>query len=81
MIYLIVFLFFAVPAAAVIFFAVSLFGFLSANGKNKRQPGGIDRQILKKRKITLIISSAAAFVLVSAMTTFLVLLNLAIANM
>lgn len=81
MLYLVEFLYFVIPFAAIIFFVVSLCQYLSAKKQNKRQPGSVSPQTLKNRKILLIVSSVIAGVLVAILITFVALLFMAVAFM
>lgn len=81
MLYLMEFLYFAIPVAAIIFFVVSLCMYLSAKKQNKRQPGSVSSQTIKNRKILLIVSSVIAGVLVTILIAFIALLFMAVAFM
>ena len=81
MLYLIEFLYFAIPVSAVIFFVVSLCQYVSAKKQNKRQPGSVSPQIVKSRRIRLILSSVIAGVLVTVVLAFTALLFMAVAFM
>ena len=73
---LIVFLFFALPAAAVIWFVVSLVGFFKARARREAQP---DR--FKGWRRSLIASAIVAFILVGLCLGILLLLVAALAHM
>ena len=81
MLYLMEFLYFAIPVAAIIFFVVSLCMYLSAKKQNKRQPGSVSSQTIKNRKILLIVSSVIPGVLVTILIAFIALLFMAVAFM
>lgn len=81
MLYLMEFLYFAIPAAAIIFFVVSLCLYLSARKQNKRQPGSVSPRTLKNRKIMLIVSSVIAGVLAAIVIAFIALMFMAVAFM
>lgn len=81
MLYLMEFLYFAIPAAAIIFFVVSLCLYLAAKKQNKRQPGSVSLQTLKSRKIMLIVSSVIAGVLAAIVIAFIALMFMAVAFM
>ena len=81
MFYLIQALYFILPAASVVFFAVSLVRFLTARRKNKRIPGTFSEQQMKNRQICLVISSVIAGLFVLVIAAFAVLLFMAIAFM
>ena len=81
MLYLLEFLYVAIPVAAIIFFVVSLCMYLSAKKQNKRQPGSVSSQTIKNRKILLIVSSVIAGVLVTILIAFIALLFMAVAFM
>ena len=73
---LIIFLFFALPAAAVIWFVVSLVGFFKAKALREEQP---DR--FRRWRNNLIASAVTAFILVSLCVGIVVLLMAAVAHM
>ena len=50
-------LYYIIPAAALIFFGISLFRYLYAKHKNKRTPGTYSEAQIKSRKVWLIVSS------------------------
>ena len=81
MLYLMEFLYFAIPVAAIIFFVVSLCMYLSAKKQNKRQPGSVSSQTIKNRKILLILSSVISGVLVTILIAFIALLFMEVAFM
>ena len=73
---LIIFLFFALPASAVIWFIVSLVGFFAARKQREEQP---DR--FKRWRRSLIASAIVAGVLVAFCVGIIVLLVAALAHM
>jgi len=79
--YLISFLYIAIPVGAVLFFAVSLFQFLSAKKQNRQQPGSIPPEKLKSLKFRLILSAVIAGVLAAIVIGFIILLFFAVAYM
>jgi len=81
MLYLMEFLYFAIPVAAIIFFVVSLCLYLSAKKQNKLQPGSVSAQTLRSRKIMLIVSSVIAGVLAVVVFAFVALMFMAVAFM
>ncbi len=81
MLYLMEFLYFAIPVAAIIFFVVSLCLYFSAKKQNKLQPGSVSTQTLRFRKTMLIVSSVIAGVLVVVFLAFVALLFMAVAFM
>ncbi|MBR2338494.1 MAG: hypothetical protein IKA63_03400 [Clostridia bacterium] len=81
MFYLIEFLFFAIPLAAIAFFIVSLVLYCSARKQNKRQPGSVSAETMKLRKVLLIVSSVIVGVLLSMLIGLCALLYMAVAFM
>ncbi|NLE14225.1 MAG: hypothetical protein GX628_11185 [Clostridiales bacterium] len=81
MAYIISALFLLIPAAAAAYFGVSLFRFLQARSKNKKQPGSYAERQLKERKIHLIVSSVIFGTLLTVVVSFWLLLLTAIAFM
>lgn len=81
MLFLMEFLYFAIPIAAIIFFVVSLWLYLSAKKQNKRQPGSVSTSTLKSRKIMLVVSSVIAAILAMVVIAFIALLFMAVAFM
>ena len=75
------FLFFGIPAAAVMFFAISLFRFCYAKYKNKKNPGSYSVGQIKTRKVLLIVSSVIAGLLAAIIIGFIILLMTAVAFM
>ena len=74
-------LFWLVPISAVVFFVVSLCMYLSAKRKNKREAGSVPENVLKARKIALIVSSVVFGLLLAAVIALALLLYMAIAYM
>ena len=74
-------IFFAVPAALLVFFGVSLYRYRTAVKQNKRTPDTFPPEEIKKRKTLLIISSVTAAVLVAVVVGFIAMLFMAIAFM
>jgi len=81
MLYLMEFLYFAIPAATIGWFVVSLCLYFSARNKYKRQPGSVSSRVMKTRKIMLIVSSVIAGILTAVFLAFIVLLYMAVAFM
>lgn len=79
--YIISALYYIIPAAAILFFAVSLFRYLYAKHKNKRTPGTYSDSQIKSRKICLIVSSVIAGILVVVVLAFIGLMMMAVAFM
>lgn len=76
--YLTTALFCGIPIAAIVFFVVSLCRFLSASKRNKLQPGSVDEQTIKTRKILLIVASVIAGILVAIVLSMVALLYMAV---
>ena len=76
-----IFLFFAIPTAALIAFVVSLCRYFSAKKKNILSPGTYAADELKKRKTALIVWGIIAGILVAMVVGIIVLLFTAIAFM
>lgn len=74
-------LFYGLPLAALIFFAVSLILFLSARRQNKREPDSVDPTVLHTRRLMLIVSSVIAGAFAAVIVAFAVLLFTAVAFM
>ena len=77
----IMFLFFGIPAAAIVFFIVSLCLYCSAKRKSWKQPGSVVVRRLKNYKIMLIVSSVIVGVLLSVVLGFIVLISMGVAFM
>ena len=74
-------LYYLIPAAALIFFGVSLLRFCYAKYKNKRMPGKYSAEQMKSRKLCLIVSSVIAGILAAVVLAFVGLLMMAVAFM
>ncbi len=81
MLYLSQFIYYAIPAAAIVFFFVSLFRFLSAKKKNRLEPGSVSRESMRLRTIMLILSSVIAGVLLAVVIGIVLLMMMAVAYM
>lgn len=81
MVYLSEIIYYAIPAAAVLFFFISLFRYLSGRHRNRRQPGSVSEQSMRTRRILLIISSVIAGILVAFVAALIALMMLAVAYM
>ena len=79
--YLMLFLFFGVPLAAIMFFAVSLVRYCAARKMERCEPGSVGPEGLKQRKTLLIVSAVIAGVLMAADVAVVVLFYMAIAYM
>lgn len=74
-------LFLAIPLMTLIFFVVSLCEYLSARKREKREPGSVSPEEMKRRKTMLIVSSVIAGVLLAIVVGFVGLLYMAVAFM
>ena len=74
-------LYYGVPLAAVLMFAVSLYRYHMARHKNKRCPGTFSYAEIRRRKIMLIISAVVFGVLALIVLAFIALLMMAVAFM
>ncbi len=74
-------LFFGVPIAAVLFFGVSLWRFLSAKGANKKAPGTYTEKQLAALRLVLILASVIAGVICVIVVGFICLMFMAVAFM
>ena len=74
-------LFFAIPAAMILFFGISLYRYRSAVSKNKANPGTFAPEEVKKRKTCLIVALVIAGVLAIVVIGFIALLFMAVAYM
>ena len=74
-------LYYIIPAAALIFFGISLFRCCYAKHKNKRAPGTYTPEQMKSRKICLVISSVIAGIMAVVILSFIGLLMMAVAFM
>ena len=81
MFYLMVFLYFAIPIASVVFFVKSLVSLLRALRDHREEPDSISPKTLKGLKIRMIIAAIVMTVLLTVTIGFAVLLVLAIAYM
>lgn len=79
--YLSKYIFFGIPLAAILFFIISLFRYICAKIKNKKEPGSFGTEEMKKRKILLIVSSVIVGVLVAVVVAFVVMIYMAVAYM
>ncbi len=79
--YIISVLYYIIPAAALLFFGISLFCYHYAKYKNKRSPGTYSDEQIKSRKICLIVSSVIAGILAVVVLAFIGLLMMAVAFM
>lgn len=75
------FLFLGVPAILIVLFFVSLFLYVSAKQQNRKAPGTVPPEVLKRRKIFLIVFAVIAGVIVVVFAGVAALLFLAIAFM
>lgn len=78
---LIEFLYYFIPAASLIFFAVSLIRYLTAKRKNKRAPGSFSDAQISARRICLIVSSIIAGAMLIVVVAFFALMLMAVAFM
>lgn len=76
-----IYLFYGIPVAAVLFFAVSLFLFCDGRHRNKRNPGTVPAEKMHTRKILLIVSAVIAGVLMAVVLGIAGLLLMAVAFM
>jgi hypothetical protein len=74
-------LYFSIPAITLVLFVVSLYKYLSAKKANKKSPGTINDEALKRRKTMLIVTSVIFAALVAVIIGFISLLFLAVAFM
>ena len=81
MFYVMQFLTYGLPVAAVIFFAVSLVMYLRAKRANRRAPGTYDKMQVTVRLICLIVSSCIAGTMLLMVLGFALLLMTAVAFM
>jgi len=79
--YIISALYYIIPAAALIFFGISLFRYHYAKYKNKRAPGTYSPDRIRSRKICLIVSAVIAGILAVVVLAFIGLLMMAVAFM
>jgi len=76
-----VILYFGIPIAALVFFAVSLFLYCHGRHRNKVIPSTVPAEKMHTRKICLIISSVIAGILAAVVLGIAALLMLAVAFM
>ena len=81
MFYVMQFLSYGLPAAAVIFFIVSLVMFLRARRANQREPGTYDQQQMIVRLVCLIVSACIAGTMLLTIVATIGLLFTAVAFM
>lgn len=81
MAYLMQYVFYAIPVAAILFFAVSLYRYRKAKNANKKNPDTFSESEMKMRKILLAVSSLIAGTLAAVVIGFAVLLYMAVAFM
>jgi len=81
MVFIISLLYAAIPIGSVIFFVVSLILYIQAKKKYDDQPCFANAQILKNRKIMLIVSSILFGVFLIILIGFIILLTMAVAFM
>ena len=79
--YIISALYYIIPAAALLFFIVSLARWRDAKEQNKRTPGTYSEEEMKSRKICLIVSSVIAGMMAAVVLAFMGLLMMAVAFM
>lgn len=73
--------FYGIPAAILVFFAVSLYRYLNARKRNKIQPGTVPEDEMSWRKMILVISSVILGILLVIVVGLAVLLYMAVAYM
>ena len=76
-----IFLYFSIPAITLVLFGVGLYKYLSAKKANKKAPGTVNDEELKRRKTMLIVTSVIFAALVAVIIGFIGLLFLAVAFM
>ena len=74
-------LYYLIPTAALIFFAVSLTVYILAKKRNARIPGTYSESQIKSKKLCLIISSVIAGIMLVVILAFIGLLMMAVAFM
>ncbi len=74
-------LYYLIPVASLIFFAVSLFLYCYAKHRNKHAPGTYSEAQMKLRLIFLVISSVIFGLMAAVVVGFVILLSLAVAYM
>lgn len=73
--------FFAIPILTVVFFIRSLIRYLSGKKANKNAPGTISDDVMRERKIMLIISSILMGLFVTVVVCLIALIPAAVAYM
>lgn len=81
MAYLMQFLFYGIPVAAIILFIVSLIRYRIAKKKNKLEPGSYSAKEMKERKLLAVVSGVIAGTFLIIILSFVALLFLAVAFM
>lgn len=76
-----VLIFFSIPFAAIVFFVISLCGYLGANKRYKAAQDEVAMQEKKKYKTLLIVSSVIMGVLLAIVISFMALMFMAVAYM
>ncbi len=74
-------IFFAIPIILITLFFVSLCRYISAKSKNKAAPGSFSDVEIKKRRITLIVLSVIAGILIVVVVGYIGLILMSIAFM
>ncbi|MBR6708156.1 MAG: hypothetical protein IKL84_00595 [Clostridia bacterium] len=74
-------LYYLIPAAALVFFVVSLVRYLAAIRRNKLSPGTYSERQMKDRRLCLIISAVIAGIMAAVILAFIGLLMMAVAFM
>lgn len=80
-VYIFLFLFFAIPTAFLVGFGISLYRYLSAKRRNKQTPGTFSPEEIKKRSTVVIVLAVTLGVLLAVVIGFIVLIYMAIAFM
>ncbi len=75
------FLYLGIPTICAVLFTFSLIFFLSAKAKNRKVPGTYSPQVIRRRKLFLIVTAIVAGVLFTVIVGFLLLLLGAVAYM
>ena len=74
-------LFWGIPLAAVVLFAVSLIRYIDGRRQNKRQPDTVPPQQMRTRQLLLIISATVVGTMLAVVLGFIALLYTAVAFM
>lgn len=74
-------LFLSIPVIVILFFVFSLVCYISANRKNKKQPGSVRPEEIKWRKTLLIVASVVMAVFLAVVIGLIALLATAVAFM